>query len=175
MLVVGVMPLSAATRVDRTPQVAAQLDDAKPRNVVVLLLDGFDHQLLTAARDYELGADGRYAMDGLPFWGNMTTHGLLAGQGPVYGINYVNDSAATASAWATGQKTLEGRISQGPSTALSVPGTDLKSVMMDAKAAGKRVANITDVDVTDATPAAMGASINDRSCQGPQDMGSCPA
>ncbi len=47
--------------------------------------------------------------------------------------------------------------------------------MMDAKAAGKRVANITDVDVTDATPAAMGASINNRSCQGLQDMGSCPA
>ena len=58
---------------------------------------------------------------------------------------------------------------------MSVPGTDLRSVMMDAKAAGKRVANITDVDVTDATPAAMGASINDRNCQGPTNMGSCPA
>ena len=175
MLVVGAGPLSAATRVDRTPQVAAQLDDAKPRNVVVLLLDGFDHQLLTAARDYELGADGRFSLDGLPFWGNMTTHGLLPGLGPTYGINYVNDSAATASAWATGQKTIEGRISEGPSTALSVPGADLRSVMLDAKAAGKRTANISDVDLTDATPAAMGASINDRSCQGPQNMGACPA
>lgn len=175
VLAVGVVPLSAATKVDRTPGVAAQLDDAKPRNVAVLLLDGFDHQLLTAARDYELGADGRFVMDDLPFWGNVTTHGLLPGTGPTYGINYVNDSAATASAWATGHKTIEGRISQGPSSGLGVPGTDLRSVMMDAKAAGKRVANITDVDVTDATPAAMGASINNRSCQGPTDMANCPA
>ncbi len=53
-----------ANRVDRTPQVAAQLADATPQNVVVLLLDGFDHQLMTAARDYELGADGRSTMDG---------------------------------------------------------------------------------------------------------------
>ena len=47
--------------------------------------------------------------------------------------------------------------------------------MLDAKAAGKRTANISDVDLTDATPAAMGASVNDRNCQGPTDMGSCPA
>ena len=58
---------------------------------------------------------------------------------------------------------------------MSVPGEDLKSVMLDAKAAGKRTANISDVDLTDATPAAMGASVNDRNCQGPTDMGSCPA
>src|SRR5688500_6197635 len=129
MLVVTEDQLSAAPRVDRTPQVAAQLNGAQPKNVVVLLLDGIYHQLLAAARDSELGADGRYVMDGLPFWGNVTTHGLLPGAGPAFGINYVNDSAATATAWATGQKTIEGRISQGPSTSLSVPGTDLRSVM----------------------------------------------
>ena len=66
MLVVTEDQLSAAPRVDRTPQVAAQLNGAKPKNVVVLLLDGFDHQLMTAARDYELGADGRYEVDLTP-------------------------------------------------------------------------------------------------------------
>ncbi|HWK26536.1 MAG TPA: alkaline phosphatase [Solirubrobacter sp.] len=166
---------NAAGRADRTPAIAAELNAAKPRNVAMLLLDGFDHQLMTAARDYELGADGRFLMDALPFWGNVTTHGLLPGPGPVYGINYVNDSAATASAWSTGHKTIEGRLSQGPSTGLSTPGQDYETVMQLAKAAGKRTANITDVDVTDATPAAMGASINNRSCQGPGDMGSCSA
>ncbi len=109
----AMVSLSAASKVDRTPQIAAALSDAKPRNVVVLLLDGFDHQLMTAARDYELGADGRFVMDSLPFWGNVTTHGLLPGAGPSYGINYVNDSAATATAWATGNKTIEGRLSPG--------------------------------------------------------------
>ncbi len=107
---------------------------------------------MAAARDYELGADGRYLLDGLPFWGQMTTHGLLPGAGPKFGINYVNDSAATATAWATGHKTIEGRLSQGPSSGLSVPGQDFRSVMLDAKAAGKRVANISDVDLTDADP-----------------------
>ncbi len=170
-LLVGYEPDDPA---ERTEETEAEVNPSKPRNTIVLLLDGFDEQLLTAARNYELGADGRFLLDELPFRGVVTTHGLLPGSGPNYGINYVNDSAATASAWATGQKTLEGRISQGPSSGLSVPGQDLESVMLRHKRQGKLTANISDVDVTDATPAAMGASINNRSCQGPQDMGDCP-
>ena len=160
---------------DTTDQIGDELDPSKPRNTVMLVLDGLDEHMLTAARNYEVGADGRFLMDELPFRGTMTAHGLLPGSGPDYGINHVNDSAATASAWATGQKTIEGRISQGPSTSLGTPGEDLETVMLEHKADGKLVANITDVDVTDATPAAMGSSINNRSCQGPQDMGSCSA
>ena len=103
---------TAGAAEERTAEIQASLKAEKPKNTVVLLLDGFDHQLMTAARNYELGADGRYLFDKLPFWGQMTTHGLLPGTGRAYGINYVNDSAATATAWATGRKTIEGRISQ---------------------------------------------------------------
>ena len=52
---------TAGAAEERTAEIQASLKAAaKPKNTVVLLLDGFDHQLMTAARDYELGADGRF-------------------------------------------------------------------------------------------------------------------
>ena len=37
------------------------------------------------------------------------------------------DSASTGTMWATGQKTLDERISQGPSSAINVPGQNLQN------------------------------------------------
>jgi len=160
---------------DRSAEVFAQLDPEKPKNIMLLILDGFDDQMMTAARNYLVGANGRFLMDDLPFTGDVTVHGVNPAASPPYPPNYVNDSAATAAAIATGHKTLEGRLSQGPSAGISIPGTDYPSVMLLHKAAGKKVANISTVDLTDATPAAFGSSINYRDCQGPQNMGSCPS
>jgi alkaline phosphatase len=38
-------------------------------------------------------------------------------------------TASTGSSWATGQKTLDERISQRPSSAIGVPGTNLKTLL----------------------------------------------
>ncbi len=158
---------------DRSAEMASKINPAKPRNVILFIGDGTDDSMITAARNYELGAGGRLAIDNLPFTGAMTTYGLKVGAGPDYPIAYVSDSAPTASAWSTGKKTVDGRLSQGPSTAENVPGTDYETVLEKYEALGKRTGNITTSEITDATPAAAASHINARACQGPTDMANC--
>ncbi len=159
---------------DRSAQLAGQINPAKPRNVILIIGDGMDDSMITAARNYEYGAGGRFpALDALPFTGAMTTYGLKVGAGPDYPIAYVSDSAPTASGWSTGKKTVDGRVSQGPSTAATVPGEDYETVLEKYKKQGKLVGNITTSEITDATPAAAGSHINARACQGPANMADC--
>ena len=159
---------------DRSAALAQQIKSSKPRNVILIIGDGMDDSMITAARNYELGAGGRFAgLDSLPFTGSMTTYGLKVGPGPDYPIAYVSDSAPTASGWSTGKKTVDGRVSQGPSIATNVPGEDYETVLERYKADGKLVGNITTSELTDATPAAAASHINARACQGPQDMAAC--
>ncbi len=158
---------------DRSAQLAAQIDPSRPRNVILLIGDGTDEAIITAARNYELGADGKFALDKLPFVGDMTTYGLKVGPGPDYAINYVSDSAPTASAWSTGHKTVDARLSQGPSIDEATPGEDYETVLEQWAARGKRTGNVSTAEITDATPAAAAAHINLRACQGPADMAQC--
>lgn len=158
---------------DRSAELAAQIDSSKPKSVILLIGDGTDDSIITAARNYELGAAGRFALDELPFTGAMTTYGLKVGDGPDYPIAYVSDSAPTASGWSTGKKTVDSRVSQGPSTALDVPGEDYETVLEKFAAAGKLTGNVSTAELTDATPAAAASHINNRSCQGPENMGNC--
>lgn len=181
--VIGVTAAVAAASVatglisghDRSKQFVAQVDPSKPKNVILLIGDGTDESIITAARNYRLGAGGRFELDKLPFVGDMTTYGLKVGAGPDYPKAYVSDSAATASAWSTGRKTVTGRISQGPSTSDAAPGADLRTVLMAWRDRGARTGNVSNVEITDATPATAASNINVRSCQGPQDMAQCPA
>jgi alkaline phosphatase len=158
---------------DRSAELASQIDPSKPRNVILLVGDGADESMISAARNYEKGADGAFAFDKLPFVGDMTTHGLKVGEGPDYPIAYVSDSAPTASAWSTGHKTVDGRVSQGPSEASTVPGEDFRTVLMDWRDSGRRTGNVSTAEITDATPAAAASSINARACQGPANMAAC--
>ncbi|CAM3485833.1 alkaline phosphatase [Nocardioides dubius] len=170
----GFAPTPQGFTKDRSADLAAQIDSSKPRNVILIIGDGMDDSMITAARNYEKGASGRFeGLDALPFTGAMTTHGLKAGEGPDYPIAYVSDSAPTASGWSTGKKTIDGRISQGPSTAANVPGEDYGTVLEEYKAQGKLVGNVSTAEVTDATPAAAASHINARACQGPADMANC--
>ena len=159
---------------DRSATLAKAISPDKPRNVILLIGDGTDDSIITAARNYELGAKGRFALDELPFTGAMTTFGLKTGTNPNdYPINYVSDSAPTASGWSTGKKTVDSRISQGPSASDTEPGTDYDTVLEKYKAAGKRTGNVSTAEITDATPAAAGSHINLRECQGPANMAKC--
>ena len=71
--------------------------------------------------------------------------------------------------WATGTKTLDERISQGPSSAIDVPGKNLPTVLERAQKQGKKVGNVTTAELTDATPAVLDSHISLRGCQGPTD------
>src|SRR6202011_1581371 len=83
--------------------------------------------------------------------------------------DYVPDSAATATAWATGSKTSNGRISTTPGG-----GRELKTVLEIAQERGSRTGDVTTAELTDATPAVLAAHVANRSCQGPADMKACP-
>ncbi|CAB4931964.1 unannotated protein [freshwater metagenome] len=146
-----------------------------PTSVILLIGDGMDDSMITAARNYSVGAAGRLALDELPATGAMTTYGLLTGPGPDHPIAYVSDSAATASGFSTGRKTVDGRISQGPSSAQDVPGEDHETVLEAFARLGMPTGNVSTADITDATPAAAAAHVNARSCQDPTTMDACPS
>lgn len=179
LVVLATAATSAATGyfwpLDKSTKLASQINPSAPKNVILLVGDGTDESIITAARNYELGADGAFELDKLPFVGDMTTHGLKVGPGPDYQKAYVSDSAPTASAWSTGEKTVDSRISQGPSVSDTTPGTDFRTVMMEWRDRGARTGNVSSAEITDATPAAAASNINLRGCQGPANMAQCTA
>ena len=147
---------------------------AKAHNVIMLLGDGMGVSEVTAARYYQYGADGRMNMDRLPFTGFQTTWSVKPGFAP-YKPDYDPDSASTGTMWATGEKTIDERVSQGPSSADTVPGDNLETVLEVARKAGKKTGNVTTAELTDATPAVLDSHISLRGCQGPNDArATCP-
>lgn len=163
---------------DNSREIRKLIDSDKPKNVILLIGDGMGDSEITLARYYGKGADGTLNMETLPFAGELITYGLSAGPGPEYPPNYVPDSAPTATAWSTGKKTIDARLSQGPSTAENVPGSNAgyKTTFEIADKRGMRVGNVSTAEITDATPAAPSSHISQRACQGPNDTRSiCPS
>lgn len=139
----------------------------KAKNVILLIGDGMGESEITIARNYEKGAAGRLALDALPLTGDYTTYAVQ--EDDPSKPDYVPDSAATGTAWATGEKTSNGRISTTPGT-----DRDLKTILELAQEAGYKTGDVSTAELTDATPAVLAAQVRDRSCQGPQNMAECP-
>ena len=162
---------------DNSREIKKLIDSDKPKNVILLIGDGMGDSEITLARYYGKGADGTLSMETLPFAGELITYGLSAGPGPTYPPNYVPDSAPTATAWSTGKKTIDARLSQGPSAAENIPGSNAgyKTTFEIADKRGMRVGNVSTAEITDATPAAPSSHISQRACQGPADARTiCP-
>lgn len=150
----------------------ASATNAKPRNVIFLLGDGMGSSEITAARYYQ-GVKNPLNVDRLKITGFDTTWSVKPGAGPDYLPDYDPDSASTGTMWATGRKTLDGRLSQGSSTAANVPGPNFTTIADIFKAQGKKVGNVSTAEITDATPGAIEANISQRGCQGPANMSGC--
>jgi alkaline phosphatase/streptomycin-6-phosphatase len=120
---------------------------------------------ITPARNYEVGA----ALDGPVTVTGAACHALQ--EADPSSIDYVTDSAAAGSGWATGHKTSNGRISTAAGTGNRV--TRFDTILERAQRAGFRTGSVTTAEVTDATPAVLDSHINDRDCQGPADMSTC--
>jgi alkaline phosphatase/streptomycin-6-phosphatase len=138
----------------------------RAKNIILFIGDGMGDSEITAARNYQVGAGGRLALDTLPFTGSVTTYALQ--ESDPSKPDYVTDSAAGGTAWATGQKTSNGRISTSAKA-----DRPLKTILELAKEAGYRTGNISTAELTDATPALLGSHVNSRRCQGPADMKDC--
>ena len=153
--------------------VTQSLRNRHPKNVIFLLGDGMGTQEITAARYYQ-GVRNRLNVDRMPLTGFDTTWSVKPGANPPYLPDYDPDSASTGTMWATGVKTIDERISQGPSSSENVPGANFPTVLELAQKRGMKVGNVSTAEITDATPAVLASHISLRGCQGPANMATCP-
>jgi alkaline phosphatase len=123
-----------------------------PRSVILINGDGMSAGHREAARLDQVGFGGRLEMDSLPVYGMQTTDSADRAA-------TITDSAAAASAWATGQKTYNGAVS------VDLDGQPLPVLGAEAKQAGLATGLVTTAAVTDATPAAFFSAATDRSAQ----------
>jgi alkaline phosphatase len=122
------------------------------RNAILLIGDGMGQAHRLGGQLLAAGRTGRLAMDRLPVAGLMGT----TSADPAH---FVTDSAAAATALATGVKTSNGAI------AIDLDGRPLPTILELAKRAGKATGLVTTCQVTDATPAAFAAHVPHRSDQ----------
>lgn len=121
----------------------------RPRNVILLIGDGMGIAPVTAA----LYATGSLTMLSLPVKGLVATHAT---------DRVVNDSAATATALATGYRTRYGAVGMAPvdGALKSVP-----TVLERASVGGLRTGLVTTTTLTHATPASFYAHEPRRSAE----------
>ena len=111
----------------------------------------------------------------MPLTGFDTTWSVKPAAAPPYLPDYDPDSASTGTMWATGQKTIDERISQGPSSAENVPGREpTRPCWRSPRSSGMKVGDVSTAEITDATPAVLASHISLRGCQGPANMAACP-
>ena len=161
-------PMAATSRpADRTADARKSIVGGSARNVILLIGDGMGDSEITIARNYAKGANGRLALDTLPLTGAYTTYSVKKDDPKQ--IDYVTDSSASGTGWATGYKTYNGAVSVTP---------DLKpkpTLLEVAKVLGMRTGNITTAEIQDATPAVQESHIDERGCYGPEDAtADCP-
>ena len=138
------------------------------RNVILFVGDGMGDSEITLARNYELGAAGDFAMDTLPMTGDYTTYAVREEDPEM--PDYVPDSASTGTAWATGSKTSNNRISTTAGT-----DEDLTTILELAQESGRLTGNVTTSSLTDATPAVLMSKVAARDCEGPEETAEdCP-
>lgn len=118
----------------------------RPENVILLIGDGLGVDALTAA----YYVHGSLEMLTMPVRGLVATHGT---------DRVVNDSAATATALASGHRTRSGAVGMRP-----VDGVleSVESVLEHAERRGLRTGFVTTTTLTHATPAAFYAHVPDR-------------
>ncbi|ROS48335.1 alkaline phosphatase [Frigoribacterium sp. PhB118] len=161
----------AARSIDDSTQLLLDSVEAGPaKNVILLIGDGMGDSEITSARNYAHGAGGTLpGIDALPLTGQYTTYSVYRDGANKGKPDYVPDSAATGSAWATGTKTYDNAIS------VDVDGVPQDTLLEIAKANGKKTGNVSTAELQDATPAVQAAHVAARSCYGPDSVTQCGA
>ncbi|MDM7832489.1 alkaline phosphatase [Cellulomonas edaphi] len=122
------------------------------KNVILMVGDGMSIAAREAIRLHSVGKDGELAMDSLRYAGWTHTDSLDPDEA-------VTDSAAAATAFATGVRTYNGAVS------VDVDGNPVKTLLEHANDLRKATGLVTTAQVTDATPAAFGSHVPDRGDQ----------
>jgi alkaline phosphatase len=129
------------------PVLAAPLYSTTSRRVILMIGDGMGAAQRQAGQWSRVGLTGTLAMDSLTVNGWIQTGNATGG---------VTDSAASSTAMATGFKTTNGTIGVDPQ------GESLTSILDLAQELGMMTGLVVTSQVTNATPAAFAAHINDR-------------
>ncbi|MEA4883166.1 MAG: alkaline phosphatase [Clostridia bacterium] len=120
---------------------------AGAKNVIVCIGDGMGYGAIQISKYALKGPSGRFAFELFPNSAIVTTYSLNA---------LVTDSAAAATAIATGHKTNNGVIAMLPD------GTVLRTILEAMKDAGKATGMVVTNTVYDATPAGFASHWNTR-------------
>jgi alkaline phosphatase len=141
--------------------------EGEVRNVILLIGDGMGDSEITVARNYAEGAGGYFkGIDALPFTGQYTHYSLHRETGKP---DYVTDSAASATAWASGVKSYNGAIG------VDIHGQPHPTLIEYARKAGLGTGNVSTAEIQDATPAAQIAHVTQRKCYAPIEASkTCP-
>lgn len=120
----------------------------RPKNVILLIPDGFGPASVTFARDFVRAVEHRPV---------LVFDSLLVGTARTGSLNSrVTDSAAAGTALATGYKTDNGHVAVMPN------GDALPTLLEAAEAVGKATGLVVTSSITDATPATFSAHVVDR-------------
>ena len=153
-LAAGLAATAALAIVPVTSDAERAAQRTTARNVIVLQGDG----MATAQRDLiRLVTVGNKKGQDLAM--NKLDHAGLVHTDPADPKEAVTDSAAAATAFSTGVKTFNGAIG------VNVAGRPVRTLLEDARRAGKATGLVTTSQVTDATPAAYAAHVSDRAQQ----------
>ena len=121
--------------------------EGRPKNIILLIGDGTGLNQITLSRMAISGVNSRLYIDQLPYSGISLTHSA---------DNIVTDSAAAATAWATGTKTKNKFISVTPNEKV------LTSLTEAIFKKGYLSGIVATSSITHATPAAFYAHVNNR-------------
>ena len=131
---------------------------SKAKNIIFMVADGMGLAHVTAARIFKNGPDGESLhLETLPTIGYQRTHSAS---------DSLTDSAAAASAWASGEKFRNGEIScHGDDQKGRCEPAPEPTILEIAKAKGKVTGLVVTSTVTHATPAAFGSHVPSRRCE----------
>lgn len=148
--VATIAALTFSTTTQSDAKAATSLNNGKAKNVILFVGDGMGTDHRDAIRLATVGTNGKLAMDDMPVGGRVHTSS---------GSSFVTDSAAAATAIASGVKSYNGAVG------VNMKGKPVQTVLEKAKLSGKATGLVTTSQVTDATPAAFGAHVSNRSAQ----------
>jgi alkaline phosphatase len=143
-LAVAVVPGDAGAKPPSPPPPATS-----PHNVILFIGDGMGPHHVQVGRMLN---GGKLSIDAIP-WGGVGTLDTTS-------LDGISDSAAAATALATGQETWNNWLSMGPGT--DGDQTIFETALERAESVGKATGLITDLELSDATPAAFAAHVPDR-------------
>ncbi|MBN2323971.1 MAG: alkaline phosphatase [Spirochaetes bacterium] len=115
-----------------------------PKNVILCIGDGMGFEQVKAAGIFENGTEGSLSFESFEYQNDMTTFSASSA---------ITDSAASATAMATGHKVNNGVLS------IEIPGdgSELETLVEFLSQRGKRSGLVTTTHITNATPAAFGS------------------